>query len=98
MKYFYHICSIKDPKGRYIGLTADLKARLAKHNSGGSPHTSSHRPWEHVTFIRFEDDAKATAFETCLKSGSGRAFANTHSGDRFQAMHLTNAHCVQSST
>jgi len=29
----------------YIGITSDLKARLQKHNEGGSTHTSKFRPW-----------------------------------------------------
>lgn len=33
----------------------------------------------HGTTIRFADPAKASAFETSLKSGSGRAFAARHS-------------------
>ena len=34
------------PEQRDIGLATDLDARLAKHNSGGSPHTSKFLPWE----------------------------------------------------
>lgn len=78
MKYVYLIQSISYADQRYIGLTSDLKARLAKHNEGGSPHTSKYKPWKFVIFIRFEDDDKAVAFEKYLKNGSGRAFANKH--------------------
>ena len=34
----YILRSLNHPDQRYIGLTNDLDARLAKHNSGGSPH------------------------------------------------------------
>ena len=78
MKYVYLIRSISHPDQRYIGLASDLKARLAKHNEGSSPHTSKYKPWELVKFIGFGDDAKAAAFEQYPKSGSGRAFANKH--------------------
>ena len=78
MKYVYLIQSIDHPNQRCIGLTSDLKARLAKHNEGGSPRTSEYRPWKLVMFIKFEDDDKAAALEQYLKSGSGRAFANKH--------------------
>jgi len=78
VKYVYLIQSISHPDQRYIGLTSDLKARLAKHSEGGSPHTSKYKPWKLVTFIGFEDDDRAAAFEQYLKSGSGRAFANKH--------------------
>ena len=56
-------------------LTEDLKARLAKHNEGGVPHTAKFRPWRIKTAIAFTDAEKARIFEKYLKSPSGRAFA-----------------------
>ena len=67
--------SIKFPEQTYIGLTEDLKLRIEKHNSGGSPHTSKYRPWNLITHIAFSDRKQASDFELYLKSGSGRAFA-----------------------
>lgn len=29
----------------YVGLTADVNARLEDHNAGRCPHTAAHRPW-----------------------------------------------------
>jgi predicted GIY-YIG superfamily endonuclease len=78
MKYVYLLQSVNYPRQRYIGLTADVDARLAAHNAGQSPHTSKHRPWRLCTTIRFEDDEKAAAFEAYLKTGSGWAFAKRH--------------------
>jgi len=75
MHYVYLLRSDADPAQTYIGLTADLKLRLAKHNSGGSPHTARHRPWTLITYLAFDKREKAAAFEAYLKSGSGRAFA-----------------------
>jgi len=66
------------PEERYIGLTNDLKARLAKHNSGGSPYTSRYRPWKPETAMAFNDKEKAAAFERYLKTGSGFTFAKRH--------------------
>ena len=40
MFYTYILRSISQPEQRYIGSTADLKFRLAKHNAGEVPHTS----------------------------------------------------------
>jgi predicted GIY-YIG superfamily endonuclease len=60
---------------RYIGLTTDLKKRLADHNAGKSRHTSKYMPWKLVTYVAFSDIEKARAFERYLKSGSGHAFA-----------------------
>ncbi len=75
MHYVYLIRSILYPGKTYIGNTVDIEQRLATHNSGGSPHTKLHRPWELVLMLGFKDKLKATAFEKYLKSGSGSAFA-----------------------
>ena len=61
---------------RYVGLTSDLKKRLAEHNAGKSPHTSKYTPWKLVTYVAFSDEHKAETFERYLKSGSGHAFAS----------------------
>jgi putative endonuclease len=74
MKYVYILESL-DSKHFYIGITSDLRARLAKHNAGEVPHTSKYGPWRIRTYVAFSDEALAIAFEKYLKSGSGRAFA-----------------------
>lgn len=78
MTYVYLIQSISHPDQRYTGRTSDIKARLTKHNEGGSPHTSKYKPWKLITYVAFRDEGKAIAFEKYLKSGSGKAFANKH--------------------
>ncbi|MCU0753015.1 MAG: GIY-YIG nuclease family protein [Akkermansiaceae bacterium] len=75
MHYVYLIRSQAHPDQTYIGLTSDLKARLHKHNEGGSPHTAKYRPWKLVTYLAFSSRQQASGFEAYLKSGSGRAFA-----------------------
>ena len=40
MHYVYLLRSIDHPDQTYIGLTADLKKRIQKHNYGEVPHTS----------------------------------------------------------
>ena len=76
MHYVYLLRSINSPQQRYVGYTADLKARLASHNRGESQHTSKFMPWELETFIAFHDEVSARSFEAYLKKGSGQAFAN----------------------
>ena len=76
MYYVYLLESISDAGQRYTGITADLKARMVRHNAGRSKHTAKHRPWRLVTYLAFADRAKAIAFERYLKTGSGQAFAN----------------------
>ncbi len=78
MFYTYILRSIDHPNQRYIGSTADLQARLAKHNAGEVPHTSKFKPWRIQTAIAFDSKEKVVAFEDYLKSGSGREFAKRH--------------------
>jgi predicted GIY-YIG superfamily endonuclease len=75
MHYVYLLESETFGGQRYIGLTTDLKKRLADHNAGKSRHTSKYMPWKLVTYVAFSDIEKARAFERYLKSGSGHAFA-----------------------
>ena len=77
MKYVYVRESL-DGEHFDVGVTDDLRARLAKHNAGEVPHTSKYGPWRLRTYIAFSDERLATAFERYLKSGSGRAFAKKH--------------------
>ncbi len=76
--YVYLIQSIPNPKKRYVGMTADLKRRIAEHNSGETTSTVDHRPWELVTFLKFTNELKAEKFEAYLKHGSGYSFAKRH--------------------
>lgn len=78
MKHVYLLESLKRQDRRYRGLTEDLFGRLKRHNDGEVPSTAPYRPWRLVVSVRFEDDAKAAAFERYLKSGSGHAFAERH--------------------
>ena len=75
MRYVYLLQSETAGSQRYVGVTSDLKARMADHNAGKSPHTSKHAPWKLVTYVAFSDARKAETFERYLKSGSGHAFA-----------------------
>ena len=78
MFYTYILRSVNNPDQRYIGSTSDLRKRLAAHNAGGVPHTAKFRPWKIETYIAFETEERARAFEIYLKSGSGHAFAKRH--------------------
>ena len=63
MFYTYILRSISQPEQRYIGSTADLKSRLAKHNAGEVPHTSKFRPWKVESYFAFETKEKAAAHD-----------------------------------
>jgi len=77
MRYVYILESAAD-RHFYVGMTDDLRARLARHNAGAVPHTAKFRPWKIKTYLAFSDPTKASAFEKYLKSGSGHAFAKRH--------------------
>jgi predicted GIY-YIG superfamily endonuclease len=74
--YVYLLESDGSEGQRYVGMTSDLRRRVAEHNAGKSPHTSKFLPWRVVTYVAFSDESKASEFERYLKSGSGHAFAN----------------------
>jgi predicted GIY-YIG superfamily endonuclease len=76
--YVYILVSESDPDHHYVGLSSDLKARLAAHNAGKVSHTTKYKPWRVETAVAFGSKTKATAFERYLKSGSGREFARRH--------------------
>lgn len=78
MHYTYVLETIAEPKHYYVGSTEDLKARMADHNAGRSPHTAKFRPWNLIWYGAFTTKAKAEAFERYLKTASGRAFQKKH--------------------
>lgn len=82
----YVLSSLAHPDRWYTGLTGDLGARLAAHNRGDSRHTATGRPWRLEVAIEFSTMEGARAFESYLKSGSGRAFARRH----FRTAGITN--------
>jgi predicted GIY-YIG superfamily endonuclease len=75
MTYVYLLRSIANPERHYVGVTNDLRARMQKHNAHEVAHTSKFAPWAIKTYVAFEDEKQALAFEKYLKSPSGRAFS-----------------------
>jgi putative endonuclease len=75
MTYVYILRSLRQPERHYVGVTADLRSRLRRHNAGAVIHTSKYAPWGIKTYVAFSDVQQAVAFEKYLKSLSGRAFA-----------------------
>lgn len=78
MYYIYILNSLVDKDRRYVGYTYDIKERLNEHNEGKCRTTAKARPWKLVSYIYFDNQQKALAFEKYLKSGSGRSFAKGH--------------------
>lgn len=75
MFYVYILRSRSHPAQTYIGCSTDPRQRLHDHNQGRCPHTRKFLPWAVVWYCGFPDKMKALAFESYLKSHSGKAFA-----------------------
>ena len=74
--YYVYILESLDFENRfYVGFTENLTNRLKEHNSGKLPNTKRYLPWKIKSAHAFPSKSKALAFETYLKSPSGRAFA-----------------------
>ena len=76
--YVYILESVSTPRRHYVGLTENLKERLAKHNAGAVTHTRNDKPWVIHVAIAFRHREGAVEFDRYLKSGSGRAFSEKH--------------------
>jgi len=72
--HYVYVLESQSGAHHYVGVTSDLRNRLASHNEGRARHTSKFRPWRVRTYIAFDDADRAFAFESYLKSGSGCAF------------------------
>src|SRR5258708_1705001 len=71
MKYVY-ILENHDSEHFYVGITEDLRARLAKHNAGEVTHTSKYKPWRVKTYVAFSDETGIRIreiFEVCIRPG-----------------------------
>lgn len=78
MYYVYILRSVPRPEKTYTGLTNNLKLRLQQHNAGQTSYTRRFKPWQIAFYAAFPARQPAELFETYLKSGSGRLFAERH--------------------
>ena len=77
-RFVYIIRSVNHPERRYVGLSADVAARLNAHNAGQNRSTAPWKPWLLDVTIEFRTERMAVRFEKYLKSGAGHAFASRH--------------------
>lgn len=60
----------RTPERHYVGITSDVRQRLARHNAGRNAHTVANRPWtvaasiEHLT----EGAARASVDEVVARA------------------------------
>ncbi len=59
---------------RYVGITANLRRRMAEHNSGQCSSTRNDVPWRLIYREDCADHAQAREREKFLKSGQGREY------------------------
>ena len=70
--YYVYILFSEKLNRRYIGSTADLRARLKEHNSGKSSFSSTGIPWKIIYYEAFFNKNDASREERFLKTGKGR--------------------------
>ena len=76
MHHVYILRSLSHPNETYTCYTSwQVEDRLKKHDKGDVPHTSKHVPWQLEFYAAFNDKHTALAFESYLKSHSGKAFS-----------------------
>ena len=80
-RFVYIIRSVNHPHQRYIGISANVVARVSAHNAGQNRSTARWKPWSIDVTIEFRTERMAVRFEKYLKSGAGHAFANQHLAD-----------------
>ncbi len=71
MSYYVYILQSVQDKKYYIGSTADVKARLAYHNSGHQRSTRSRKPFKLVHVEEHVNKAMAIKREKEIKSYKG---------------------------
>ena len=63
-RFVYILRSVNSPERRYIGLAADMPARLKAHNAGQNPSTARWGPWSIDVCIEFRTEGMAVRFES----------------------------------
>ena len=58
----------------YVGLTADVKKRVAQHNAGYERTTKPYRPFKLILTESFLTRGEARSREKYLKTGVGKEF------------------------
>lgn len=72
MKYYVYAIKSVNKNYIYVGLTNNLKRRLAQHNSGKEKTTKPYRPFKIIHIEQHKDKNSARKGEKFLKSGCGK--------------------------
>jgi len=82
MYYVYILESIKDKK-LYIGFTANLKRRIAEHNTGKVISTNNRRPFELLYYEACRNQDDAIKREKYLKTTYGHRYIENRNHSHF---------------
>ena len=86
MYYVYILQSVDKPDKFYVGYTEDVRARLIKHNEGGSKYTSKYNPWTIKNAISFNAKEKALHLKNTSRATQAELLQRSISDD--QALHI----------
>ena len=73
-KYFVYILYSQSKNRYYIGSSANVLARLERHNAGATPSTKPGRPWIVVYTESFSTKTEALQRESHIKKQKSRKF------------------------
>ena len=73
-KYYVYVLQSEKDHGFYIGLTIDIKSRLAEHNSGRVSHTKNKYPLRLVYWEGCLNQRDAAKRERYLKTTWGKRY------------------------
>ena len=85
--FFVYLLQSEIDNKLYIGLTEDIAARIAAHNSGKVPSTKHRKPMRLIYYEAYVDKRDAEGREKYLKSGSGHKFINRQLRHYLSSMH-----------
>ena len=74
MNCYVYILYSKTRDKYYVGQTDNLEERLASHNSGKSPYTSSAKDWELKYFETFDNRTDSRKRENAIKRKKSRKY------------------------
>ncbi|MCA1762226.1 MAG: GIY-YIG nuclease family protein [Flavobacteriales bacterium] len=80
----YWVYALKSEKdGRvYVGMSKDVPSRIKQHNAGMSRSTKGYRPWKLIYEEKVGKRVSAREREKYLKSGVGKEFLKSLSGNK----------------
>ena len=76
MAYFIYILESEVDGSYYVGHTADLVKRIARHNEGGGRYTRGKLPWKLIYHEVFDSRGEAMKREREIKKRKDRDYIN----------------------